>query len=798
MPELDTINLCHNFIPKIENLDCLSSLTSLHMTHNHLTTSEDIEHLKQCHCLSTVDLSHNRLDDPAIVGVFSSMPNLRVLVLTGNPVRNKVKYYRKTMIVECKTLTYLDERPIFDVDREAIEAWASGGNDAEEAVRQAHRDKEMKRIRDSVYALINMRNRARNSHSQDDASSYSSDEGPEYNSEQKQLFEVFDREIDEEEGKKDGDSIKESELAVVGGDAREHPRLIAELEDQAEQLDKEAKGAGNIVRLGIRQMGAGEAQDAYQDTVLNILDGQGHAKDDEHSGPEEHGVSGKADNDDIGGSQVIEGTKENSNGKSEDVVDSSESTHSTSDHDEQRYSSAEEILKRGIDKNEPPPKSFTAQTKSSNDVKRAEPDCEVTIESDGDTYEFRDSDVESTASESTSDEENNRFVDCTSSICIEAEADIKILDMNKECQHPENLMEEVKDVDDENYDVEIKQECPNHPEKIFEDNILVKEEFDEIVKLLDEPEMSFEARHQLDPDAINGTKSEVSTMRDGNIQIENEYRGPLIESFLRKVSQMINDPGVEMGADSGLTIADEPLITPVGIEENQPNKSTIVDGNESETADKHTSPAKTNRTLLVEEIQRENQDFCNGRGEIDDDSDAVSNIFGGKNSIKLGAQHLDSFTIAGLIGKNSQVPADASDSDSEEEICKLEQEKPSRPLIVEMELMPDEVQGVLCPGFDPSKVPQQTDPMSGCDSATKFIRPEALAIDQQCQPSAMQLDSSPTENEINTKQMEQVRITLDKDYEAVWTTEDEHFVVERYNPSPSQDLKSAIEENCSK
>ncbi|KAF6213384.1 hypothetical protein GE061_011103 [Apolygus lucorum] len=199
MPLLDTINLCHNFITRIENIDCLKALTSLHMTHNHLKSRDDIGHLKECQSLTSVDLSHNRLEDPTIVDIFSSMPNLKVLVLTGNPVRSKIHYYRKTMVVECKNLTYLDDRPIFEIDRDAYEAWAVGGDDAEEAARKAHRDKEMKKIRDSVYALINMRDRTRAAKKQED-----DQESPErrrvFNKEQQQLYDIFDKEIEDEEG----------------------------------------------------------------------------------------------------------------------------------------------------------------------------------------------------------------------------------------------------------------------------------------------------------------------------------------------------------------------------------------------------------------------------------------------------------------------------------------------------------------------------------------------------------------------------------------------------------------------
>ena len=51
------------------------------------------------------------------------MPNLAVLNLMGNPVIGKLQNYRRNMIAAIKTLTYLDDRPIFDKERLAVEAW---------------------------------------------------------------------------------------------------------------------------------------------------------------------------------------------------------------------------------------------------------------------------------------------------------------------------------------------------------------------------------------------------------------------------------------------------------------------------------------------------------------------------------------------------------------------------------------------------------------------------------------------------------------------------------------------------
>lgn len=159
LQKLDTLNVSNNLISRIENLSCMPQLHTLSISHNKLHTVEDIQHLTECHELSILDVSHNKLDDPAALDVFSQMTNLRVLTLTGNQMIREVKHYRKTFIVNCKNLQYLDDRPVSDKERACAVAWSVGGLDAEKAERKVWQDRENKKILDSVEALMKVRRR---------------------------------------------------------------------------------------------------------------------------------------------------------------------------------------------------------------------------------------------------------------------------------------------------------------------------------------------------------------------------------------------------------------------------------------------------------------------------------------------------------------------------------------------------------------------------------------------------------------------------------------------------------------
>jgi len=73
--------------------------------------------------------------------VLVKMPKLKVVYMQNNEIcKGKIiPGYRKTTIAKIKTLTYLDDRPVFMEDRRHAEAYHRGGIDAERAEREQMR-----------------------------------------------------------------------------------------------------------------------------------------------------------------------------------------------------------------------------------------------------------------------------------------------------------------------------------------------------------------------------------------------------------------------------------------------------------------------------------------------------------------------------------------------------------------------------------------------------------------------------------------------------------------------------------
>jgi dynein assembly factor 1 len=101
-----------------------------------------------------LDLSHNAIADPAIVDVLAAaVPALRVLYLTGNPCVAAVPHYRRTMVCRLRSLTFLDDMPVFEKERRLAEAWMRGGHEAEHRERAAMAEEQRERDRRNFEAL---------------------------------------------------------------------------------------------------------------------------------------------------------------------------------------------------------------------------------------------------------------------------------------------------------------------------------------------------------------------------------------------------------------------------------------------------------------------------------------------------------------------------------------------------------------------------------------------------------------------------------------------------------------------
>eukprot|EP00762_Andalucia_godoyi_P005747 ANDGO_06389.mRNA.1 Leucine-rich repeat-containing protein ODA7 len=162
LTELDQLNLSDNSISRIENLGHCSKLTSLYLANNKIQTVDDVRQVLEVPSLSCLDLSKNKIEDPAVVfEVLVHMPNLKVLKLDGNPVVRKVPSYRKSVIAAIKTLTYLDDRPVFDDERRCVSAWEAGGIEAERREKEFIKQEEIEKNKANMRAFDEMVERAR-------------------------------------------------------------------------------------------------------------------------------------------------------------------------------------------------------------------------------------------------------------------------------------------------------------------------------------------------------------------------------------------------------------------------------------------------------------------------------------------------------------------------------------------------------------------------------------------------------------------------------------------------------------
>jgi len=151
--ELDTLNLSKNYISCVSGLDTCKKLTNLNLSSCALKTAEDIEHVLQVPSLQTLDIQHNKIDDPRVVEILEQLPDLRVVYLQGNPVVKKIPHYRKTLIFKLKNLKYLDDRPVFDEEKRRTIAWYTAFLEGGVSAAQVAERAELDAIRDEKAAI---------------------------------------------------------------------------------------------------------------------------------------------------------------------------------------------------------------------------------------------------------------------------------------------------------------------------------------------------------------------------------------------------------------------------------------------------------------------------------------------------------------------------------------------------------------------------------------------------------------------------------------------------------------------
>jgi len=82
----------------------------------------DLQVLTQMRLLDTLDIQSNKIKDPTVLQEIFMKMGIKVLYFQNNEAVRGIKDYRKVVISSLPTLTYLDERPVFDDDRRFAEA----------------------------------------------------------------------------------------------------------------------------------------------------------------------------------------------------------------------------------------------------------------------------------------------------------------------------------------------------------------------------------------------------------------------------------------------------------------------------------------------------------------------------------------------------------------------------------------------------------------------------------------------------------------------------------------------------
>ena len=145
---LKILNLSHNKLKKLPFLN-LPELQTLTLDNNFLENLDDISTISFTNfpALSVLGIAENFFDSEGgepefpLISFLSEIKTLRVLYFKGNPLIRKIPNYRKRMIRDLENLTYLDDKPIHEIERLSVDAFWKGGLSLERKVKEEYRQK---------------------------------------------------------------------------------------------------------------------------------------------------------------------------------------------------------------------------------------------------------------------------------------------------------------------------------------------------------------------------------------------------------------------------------------------------------------------------------------------------------------------------------------------------------------------------------------------------------------------------------------------------------------------------------
>jgi len=86
-----------------------------------------------------MDASHNQIEMvEGVIEFWSELKSIKLLRYHGNPGVRHVEHYRKRLVNALPLLTYMDERPVFPVERKSCKAWEEGGLSAMHEARKEY------------------------------------------------------------------------------------------------------------------------------------------------------------------------------------------------------------------------------------------------------------------------------------------------------------------------------------------------------------------------------------------------------------------------------------------------------------------------------------------------------------------------------------------------------------------------------------------------------------------------------------------------------------------------------------